>query len=108
MRRQAIAQYTKARRQHINRECARLTELQYTIDILLQQEQRQEALLDHIHYQPTTNPSPPPPNQIPHQPPPPLPQLHVHQQQIEAFLTYSTILTITGGSNTDFDTKRQR
>jgi hypothetical protein len=30
------------------------------------------------------------------------------QQQNEAFPTHGTILTITGGSNTDFNTKRQR
>jgi hypothetical protein len=38
MRSQAITQCAEARRQHINRERARLTELQYTIDILRQQE----------------------------------------------------------------------
>jgi hypothetical protein len=37
MRRQAIAQRTEAHRQHINREQARLVELQHTIDILHQQ-----------------------------------------------------------------------
>jgi hypothetical protein len=36
MRRQAIAQRAKAHRQHINRERARLTELQYAVDILHQ------------------------------------------------------------------------
>jgi hypothetical protein len=41
MRRQAITQRAEARWQHINRERARLTELQYTIDTLRQQEQRQ-------------------------------------------------------------------
>jgi hypothetical protein len=41
-------------------------------------------------------------------PPPPPPQIWEPQQQIEAFPTHDTILTITGGSNTDFDTKRQR
>jgi hypothetical protein len=35
MRRQAIAQCTKSHKQHINRERARLVELQYTVDILL-------------------------------------------------------------------------
>jgi hypothetical protein len=45
MRRQTIAQRTKAHRQHINRERARLIELQYTVDILHQQEQRQETTL---------------------------------------------------------------
>jgi hypothetical protein len=38
MRRQVIAQCAKARRQHINREWERLSELQYTVDILHQQE----------------------------------------------------------------------
>jgi hypothetical protein len=36
MRRQAIAQRVKARRQHINREHARIAKLQYTVDILRQ------------------------------------------------------------------------
>jgi hypothetical protein len=40
-------------------------------------------------------------------PPPPSSQLQEHKQQIEAFPTHGTILTITGGSNTDFGTKRQ-
>jgi ribosomal protein L2 len=56
MRRQAITQRAKAHRQHINRERAKLAELQYTIDIICQQEQRQEAPLDHIYYQPNANP----------------------------------------------------
>jgi hypothetical protein len=34
MRRQTAAQRVEARRQHINRERARLAELQYTVDIL--------------------------------------------------------------------------
>jgi hypothetical protein len=50
MRRQAITQCAEAHGQHINRERAKLAELQYTIDILHQQEQRQEAPLDRIHY----------------------------------------------------------
>jgi hypothetical protein len=58
MRRQAIAQCTEPLQQHINREHAMLTELQYTIDILRQEEQRE---------QPNTNP--PLPNY--HIPPPP-------------------------------------
>jgi hypothetical protein len=41
-------------------------------------------------------------------PPPPLPQLQEYQQQTEAFPTHGTILTITGCSNTNFDTKQQR
>jgi hypothetical protein len=78
VRRQAAAQRAEARRQNINRERARLTELQYTLDILRQQEQRQEAPLDQIPHQ-----SPPPPshNQIPHQPPPPPPHYHFFHQQ---------------------------
>jgi hypothetical protein len=39
MRQQEITQRTEARRQHINRESVRLVELQYTVDILCQQEQ---------------------------------------------------------------------
>jgi hypothetical protein len=39
---------------------------------------------------------------------PPLPQIHEPLQQTDTFPTHSTILTITRGSNTDFDTKRQR
>jgi hypothetical protein len=45
MRRQAIAQRAGAHRQHINWERVRLIELQYTIDILCQQEQRQDPQL---------------------------------------------------------------
>jgi hypothetical protein len=40
-------------------------------------------------------------------PPQPPPQTQEPQQQIEAFPSDGTILTITGGSNTDFNTKRQ-
>jgi hypothetical protein len=40
MRRQAVVQHVEAHRQHINKEWVRLVELQYTIDILCQQEQR--------------------------------------------------------------------
>jgi hypothetical protein len=40
-------------------------------------------------------------------PPPPLPQTQQPQQRNKAFPTHGTILTITGGSNTDFHTKRQ-
>jgi hypothetical protein len=58
MRRQAIAQCAEPLQQHINRERAMLTKLQYTIDILHQEEQRE---------QPNTNP--PLPNY--HIPPPP-------------------------------------
>jgi hypothetical protein len=38
MRSQEATQCTEARRQYISREWARLTELQYTVDILCQQE----------------------------------------------------------------------
>jgi hypothetical protein len=38
MRRHAIAQCAEAQRQHMNRKRARLAELQYTINILRQQE----------------------------------------------------------------------
>jgi hypothetical protein len=48
MRRQAAAQRAEARRQHINRQWARLTELQYTIDILCQHEQIQEPPLHQM------------------------------------------------------------
>jgi hypothetical protein len=42
-------------------------------------------------------------------PPPPLPQPQAQEpsQQPDAFPTHGTILIITGGSNTDFETKRQ-
>jgi hypothetical protein len=39
---------------------------------------------------------------------PPPPQIQEPRQQNEAFPTHGTILTITGGSNINFDTKRQR
>jgi hypothetical protein len=57
VRRPAATQRAEARRQNINRERERLAELQYTLDILRQQEQRQEAPLDQILHQP-----PPPPS----------------------------------------------
>jgi hypothetical protein len=41
-------------------------------------------------------------------PPQPPSQTQESQQQSEAFPTHGTILTVTGGSNTDFNTKRQR
>jgi hypothetical protein len=40
-------------------------------------------------------------------PPQPPPQTQEPQQQSKAFPTHGTILTINGGSNTDFNTKRQ-
>jgi hypothetical protein len=39
--------------------------------------------------------------------PPPPPQIQELRQQNDTFPTHSTIITITGGSNTNFDTKRQ-
>jgi hypothetical protein len=39
-------------------------------------------------------------------PPPPPPQVKESPQQLDTFPTHDTILTIIGGSNTDFDTKR--
>jgi hypothetical protein len=41
-------------------------------------------------------------------PPPPLPQVQEPPQQPKNFPTHGTIITITGGSNTYFKTKRQR
>jgi hypothetical protein len=38
--------------------------------------------------------------------PPPPPQIQEPSQQVDNFPTHGTILTITGGSNTDFDIKR--
>jgi hypothetical protein len=97
MRRQAIAQCAEAHRQHINRERTGLTELQYTVNILHQQKQRQEPSLVQRQHQDNINPLPPrthnpppapqfsnirhyqPPspthNQFLQPPPPPLPQL---------------------------------
>jgi hypothetical protein len=43
----------------------------------------------------------------PNPPPPPLPQIQEPPQQPNIFPTHGTILTITGGSNIDFDTKGQ-
>jgi hypothetical protein len=41
-------------------------------------------------------------------PPPPLLQIYESLQQTKSFPTHGTILIITGGSNTDFNSKRQR
>jgi hypothetical protein len=83
MRRQVIAQCAEAHRQHISRERVRLAELQYTVDILHQQEQ--EPTLGQRQHQHNINPHPPPPphthippppspfNNIPYHQPPPLP-----------------------------------
>jgi hypothetical protein len=57
-RRQAVPQHAEARRQHINRERARLAEVQYTIEILRQQEQRQEPLFEQLQDQHNANPPP--------------------------------------------------
>jgi hypothetical protein len=74
LRRQAIVQRAKAHGQSINREWARLIEMQYTLSILCQQEQRHEAPLNQVPHQPLPLPPPSPPhNQFPHQPPPPPP-----------------------------------
>jgi hypothetical protein len=73
MRRQASTQCVEAHRQHINREHARLAELQYAVDILCQQEQRQDPLLDQRQQHFNTNP--PPPNY--HIPPPPPPNHYI-------------------------------
>jgi hypothetical protein len=70
MRRQVIAQRAQTRRQHISREPVRLVELQYTIDILHQQEQ--ELMLGQRQHQPSSIPPPPPPQHT-HIPPPPPP-----------------------------------
>jgi hypothetical protein len=78
LRRQAVVRRVEASRQNINRERARLAELQYTLDVLRHQEQRQEAPLDQIPHQP---PPPPPHNQNLHQPPPPPPHNHFFHQQ---------------------------
>jgi hypothetical protein len=56
MRRQEAAQCTEARRQHINKERVRLAELQYTVGILRQQEQRQDQPPDHGQQHLNTNP----------------------------------------------------
>jgi uncharacterized protein (DUF3084 family) len=73
LRRQTAVRRAEARRQSINRERARFAELQYTLDVLCHQEQKQEALLDQIPHQP---PPLPPHNKNLHQPPPP--PLHNH------------------------------
>jgi hypothetical protein len=73
-------QHVEAHRQNINKERARLAEMQYNLDILRHQG-REAPLHNQI-----PNQSPPPPpssphNQIPHQPyPPPPPQNHLLQQ----------------------------
>jgi hypothetical protein len=47
-------------------------------------------------------------NQLKAEPPPPPQQAQKPPQQTEHFPTHDTILTVTGGSNTNFKTKRQR
>jgi hypothetical protein len=61
-RRHAIAQRVEIGRQYINRERATLEELQYAIDILCQQEQRQESPLEQPYNQPNPHPQPRPPS----------------------------------------------
>jgi hypothetical protein len=59
MRRQAVVQRTEARRQHINREWARLAELQYTVGILHQHitsSQPPTACTMAPHYRAATTP----------------------------------------------------
>jgi hypothetical protein len=47
-------------------------------------------------------------NQLKAEPPPPPQQAQEPPQQTEHFTTQGTILTITSGSNTNFETKRQQ
>jgi hypothetical protein len=54
------AQRAEARRQHIDRERARLAEIRQIVDILHQQEQRQEPPLEQAHRQPNLHPYPQP------------------------------------------------
>jgi hypothetical protein len=85
MRCQAVAQCTEAQRHHINRERARLAELQYTVDMLRQQEQCQQSNTNPASPNYPIPPPPPPFNDILHTGfpspphiqyfPPPLPQL---------------------------------
>jgi hypothetical protein len=49
-RRQASTQCVKARRQHINRQRARLKELPYIVEILRQQEQKQVPPFEQLHH----------------------------------------------------------
>jgi hypothetical protein len=66
-RRQTPTHCAEARRQHINRERASFAELPYTIEIIRQQEQRQEPPLEQPYHQPIPQPPPPPSQmQIPH------------------------------------------
>jgi hypothetical protein len=78
LRRQTAVRRAEARRQSINRERARFAELQYTLDVLCHQEQKQEAPLDQIPHQP---PPLPPHNKNLHQPPPPPLHNHFFHQQ---------------------------
>jgi hypothetical protein len=55
MRHQAIAQRVKDRRQHINRERTRLTELQYTVNTLRHQEQHQQPNSTKLSYPSSTS-----------------------------------------------------
>jgi hypothetical protein len=49
-RRKVTTQCAEARRQHINRERATLMELQYTVEILRQHEERQEPPFKQPHH----------------------------------------------------------
>jgi hypothetical protein len=79
MRRQAIAQRTEARWQHINREGARLAELQYIMDILRQQERCQQPNANPPLPNHPIPPSPPPFNDIRHNQPPSPPHKKILQ-----------------------------
>jgi hypothetical protein len=67
LRRQAAMQRAEARRQNINRERARLTEMQYNL-VILHQQGCEAPLHNQIPNQPPLPPPSPPHNQIPHQP----------------------------------------
>jgi hypothetical protein len=86
-RRQAASQRAEARRQHINRERVRLTELYYNIEILYQQEQRQEPPFQQPHHQNNLNPPPLPHFQIPQAQYPPPPAYETHLQPPPKYAT---------------------
>jgi hypothetical protein len=73
-RRQVAVLCSEDRIHHIDRERARLAELWQIVDILCQQEQRQEPPLEHAHKEPNPHPCPmpqipiPPIHEIPQQP----------------------------------------
>jgi hypothetical protein len=86
-RRQAASQRAEARRQHINRERVRLTELYYNIEILYQQEQRQEPPFQQPHHQNNLNPPPLPHFQIPQAQYPPPSAYETHLQPPPKYAT---------------------